>query len=242
MIVRNLPLIQKVSDSLAGKKAGDYNRSLFTFDPNTATPSELRQLGFTEKTTKTLLTFRNKGFKFRNSHDLLKVYGVSQELFEILKPYILFTSNGSAKLKPSTGRASASQVQNKEKVELNSADSTTLLSVSGIGPVFAKRILKYREILGGYAATDQLLEVFGLTEEHFKKIKDHVTVNSELVRKLHINSDEFKVINKHPYLSYEQTKDIFNFRRKSPITAGNLALVLKDEALAQKLKPYLLFD
>src|SRR5665647_1059817 len=48
------------------------------------------------------------------------------------------------------------------RLDLNSADSLHLLEIPGIGPVFASRIIRYRTLLGGYYAVDQLREVYGM--------------------------------------------------------------------------------
>jgi competence protein ComEA len=56
-------------------------------------------------------------------------------------------------------------------VELNSADSTDLVELYGIGPVFANRILKYRDLLGGFYSVNQLLEVIISRRKLFEKLK-----------------------------------------------------------------------
>lgn len=50
-------------------------------------------------------------------------------------------------------------------VNLNDADTTTLMLIHGIGPTFASRIVRYRDRLGGFTHKEQLLEVYGFTPE-----------------------------------------------------------------------------
>ncbi|MDD4141678.1 MAG: helix-hairpin-helix domain-containing protein [Bacteroidales bacterium] len=109
--------------------------------------------------------------------------------------------------------------QPQVSVEINSADSLDFLPLPGIGPVFAGRIVKYRSRLGGFLYKSQLLEVYGFTQETLDKISSKITVDKSLVKKLDVNSLEFKEILRHPYIDYEMTKVIVNKRRKSPYSS-----------------------
>lgn len=257
MLVQDLPLVERQLDSaLAVKEAVKTDRReqetapqpanapLFEFDPNAVSREQLLQLGFKPKTAKALLKFRKKGFRFRTKSDLQKVYGVSDKLFAKLEPYIVIPE--AAKAPPQEGRpASANKPSPKKlplKVELNSADSLGLVALDGIGPAFAKRILKYRQALGGFVALEQLKEVYGFSEEMYEQVKQQFTVEPATVKKIRLNHDDFKTINKHPYLSYELTKSICNMRRRNTIDKPLLKGLVGEEALCQKLLPYVDFD
>ncbi len=126
-------------------------------------------------------------------------------------------------------------------IELNSADSIKLESLKGIGPAFARRIIKYRAMLGGFVNKRQLLEVYGFTEEKYGVIENEIEVDPSLVHKINLNSDDFKTVNHHPYITYELTKKIFDARRRSAITEGSFKELLSDDVLFSKLLPYLNF-
>lgn len=209
---------------------------LHAFDPNQASFEELCSLGLSEKTARVLIKFRGKGFVFRNKDDLKKVYGMDEALFAKLSPYISIAGKSELHNTPKT-----TDVKNVKAniIELNSADSTALTALNGIGPAFAKRILKYRELLGGYSNKEQLREVYGLNEELYDKIQASVNVNESLIRKINLNEGDFKAINKHPYLSYEITKAIFHQRRSTPITPEVLKEILQDDEAFNKLKIYI---
>jgi DNA uptake protein ComE-like DNA-binding protein len=64
------------------------------------------------------------------------------------------------------------------KIDLNTADTTALLQVKGIGPASARRIVRYRSLIGGYSSTDQLLKVWGITPENFVRIEEQVYVDT----------------------------------------------------------------
>lgn len=99
-------------------------------------------------------------------------------------------------------------------VELNSADTTTLKGVPGIGSTFAKRIVKYRELLGGYCHIEQLKEVYGIDEEKFALLKDWFKVDTTLISKMRINILAGKELSAHPYISFSQAEIILKLRKK----------------------------
>lgn len=131
-----------------------------------------------------------------------------------------------------------------KKIELNSADSIGLESLPGIGPVFAKRIIKYRNILGGYYALSQLNEVYGLSPEILSKIEKLIIIDTLKIEKLLLNNADFKKVNAHPYISFEQTKQIFKLRSKQKIIVIDQLLEYKifSPEEINKLRPYLSFD
>jgi len=100
----------------------------------------------------------------------------------------------------------------RQPIDLNRADSTQLLPLPGIGPVFASRLIKYRDLLGGYASVDQLKEVYGISLETIDRITDRIVIDTTLLIKMDLNTATFKELLRHPYLEYEDVKSIVNFR------------------------------
>ena len=251
----NLPLIEKKLDSsyhsstrFTKNKPKEENTvlHLFVFNPNTASLEQLKQLGLTERTAKTLVKFRNNGFVFKQKKDLKKVYGISDKLFAQLEPYLLIEEIPVAQnLNKTVEQKSVEPLRTEKqqlKIELNSADSASLIAINGIGPAYAKRILKYRTILGGFMNVEQLKEVYGFSNELYERVKTSFYVDTKTLRKINLNTDDFKVLNKHPYLTYEVTKTIFDWRRKTTINSTNLKDILNNDLLYQKLLPYLSFE
>ncbi len=254
--IKNLPLIENKLDSAFENSKNKYDKNytdiinkstLFVFNPNTVTLENLIKLGFKEKTAKTFIKFKERGFVFKQKIDLKKIYGVSDYLYNMLEPYILIETTISPKIYPTTKTSTENVVPQKKYspkkiIELNTCDSLALLDLKGIGPAFTKRILKYRGMLGGFMTIEQIKEVYGFTDELFLDIKPYISVNASLIKKININTDDFKTVNKHPYLTYELTKQIFNFKRKTPITALNLKEVLNDETAYFKILNYINFE
>lgn len=131
-----------------------------------------------------------------------------------------------------------------QTIELNSADTTQLKTIPGIGSAFSNRIVKYRNLLGGYYSITQLREVWGIDEELYKKITPYITIKPKITT-IHINSADFNQLNKHPYISYEQTKTILDIcQRKGPIESIDRLSLLEEfsEADIKRLKNYISFD
>lgn len=192
--------------------------SKFVFDPNGISPEEAIQLGFSEKTAQVLVNYRNKGGKFKQPDDLKKLYGVSEQLFNELKPYILIQATSSFSLTKggytSSGNTREIKTFSQKIIELNSADSLSLLALKGIGPALTKRILKYRQMLGGFYTVDQLTEVYGIKDSVLLFNKELMQVDATYLKKISLNSVEFKELKKHPYVTFPIAQAIINFRDK----------------------------
>lgn len=253
IVVENLPLINQSLDSSNLQKqywaSSPNNRpneanTFFVFDPNTVNQEQLLLLGFKERTAKTLIKFRSKGGKFKQKEDLLKVYGISKRQYEKIEPYILINQHIASQNEkaPAHKAITAADKTKTEPLELNAADSASLIDIKGIGPSFTNRILKYRNLLHGFYSVEQLREVYGFSEELFESVRHLVCVNQKLIKPLRLNSADFKSINKHPYITYELTKIICNTRAKTPLTAQVFETLVGDELLHARLLPYCVFD
>ena len=114
-------------------------------------------------------------------------------------------------------QSSESKVQSSEfkvqgSIGINSADTTELKSLPGIGSFFARNIVEYREKLGGYVESSQLLEVYGFDSVRFACIFSYIKLDSVATRKVRVNHDDFKTILRHPYIEYDDVKKIVKYR------------------------------
>lgn len=126
-------------------------------------------------------------------------------------------------------------------IDINTADTTMLKQLPGIGGAYAKWIINYREKLGGFCETEQLLEVYRMDTARYNAIKDFVKIDSTFVpNKLRINSDAFKVLIKHPYLEYDDVKKIVNHReQKGMITSWEQLSKVVGDGINPKLQYYI---
>lgn len=192
----------------------------FPFDPNTVTSEDLVRLGLSERQAESILNYREKGGRFRAKEDFKKMYVVSDTLYERLEPFI-----------------------DIPRLELNSADSAALVSLRGIGPWYAHKILEYRESLGGFYSVEQLLEVYGMDEERLAPLKPQVRVDASLVRPLRIWELGEEQLAAHPYVGRAAARSIARFRRVCDTSAWTLEKLVQENAIdsisARRLKPYI---
>lgn len=104
-------------------------------------------------------------------------------------------------------------LQKHPAIELNTADSSTLVKIRGIGPYYANKILRYREQLGGFHSTRQLKEI---KFQHLiiDSLLPRFTANPTFIKKKDLDTMSFKSVLRHPYLGYEDVQLIFNAKRK----------------------------
>ena len=158
----------------------------------------------------------------------------------------LSLSKGSNSFKHSdkTSRRSA---KTDEMVELNSADTTRLKQLRGIGSGYAKMIVAYREKLGGFYKAEQLLEVYKFSDETYQKIKHQLKVDTTLIRKINVNTVTVKELKSHPYISYYQALSIVENRELQPqMRYNSLYDMVVDEDLKEedilRVAPYFSFE
>ncbi len=127
------------------------------------------------------------------------------------------------------------------EVDINTADTTLLKQLPGIGSAFARWIVEYRERLGGYRKTEQLLEVYRMDSTRFYAIKDNVKIDSSFIpNRLRINSDAFKILLRHPYLEFDDVKKIVNHReQKGLITSWQQLVGIIGDEINPELQYYI---
>ena len=129
-------------------------------------------------------------------------------------------------------------------IELNQADTLTLKKIPGIGSTFARRIVGYRELLGGFYTVEQLAEVYGIDEERYNALHTWFKVDTTCIQPLRVNQLSFKELLRHPYLNTSQVRQIERLRRKAPLQSWNDLILLEEFSAIdrQRLRPYLSFE
>ena len=222
----------------------------FPFNPNTADSVTLRRLGLSARQTKNLMAYRRAGGRWKNADDFRRLYGLSEEEFKRLRPYIQIPEATKNTYYTATdrGRQDSISRQYPEKfnkltvLNLNTVDTLTLSKIPGIGPSYSRSIVRYRERLGGFVNTAQLNEIEGLPE----RIEEWFVVETGVsVQQIPVNTSDFRTLVHHPYLNYEQVKVIVTHIRKyGPLRSWN-DLRLYDvftQADFDRLQPYFSFE
>jgi competence protein ComEA len=214
-------------------------RELFKFDPNKASFETIVKLGFTSRQANNLIRYRESGGRFKKPSDIKEVYGIDEKQAERIVPFIDIKPDSSVKIK------SGSYQKKIPLLDLNSCDSVSLDKLPGIGPVLSKRIIKYRQLLGGFSSVDQLKEVYGLPPETYDLIKARVFADTSVLIKTKINNADFKALMRLPYIERFEATSILKYRELNGRieSVNNLIenkLIPPDKA--KKIRPYLNFE
>lgn len=230
-----------------------FEVKLFPFDPNKLTYEEGRQLGLSHQASKALVGFVEKGMVFYKKEDIKKVYGFTDEDYERLEDLIQIEekkediaanqdfNSEEKRERPKTFQ----QFEEKEpiSVDINTATIEDWKKLKGIGSSFSNRIMKYRDLLGGFTHPEQLKEVYGLDAILYVEIMGFLTnENPQEIKPLNINTADELTLKGHPYISPKLAKSIV----KKRIRRGDYQEVSEiqkiagvDDVLFQKLSPYL---
>ncbi len=217
---------------------------LFHFDANHIAADSLIRAGIDAQLVHNWQRYLEKGGRFRRRQDLLKLWGMTDSIYQQLEPWV-YVEEAGQKVPVRTAQKST-PVYTKQvhtPVDLNMADTAALERLRGIGKILSKRIVKYRQKLGGFVRVQQLKEVYGLSDSSFQVIEPVVFIAKDYVpEKINILSATYKDLISHPYIDNNMARLIVNFSRscEEDCSIDRLeALVRMDSADFQKVRPYL---
>ncbi|GAA3965933.1 helix-hairpin-helix domain-containing protein [Mucilaginibacter dorajii] len=210
------------------------NTPLFTFNPNNLPLADWEKLGLSAQQVQVIRNYEAKGGRFYSKADVKKMYSITDVDYKRLEPYINLPASDHYAKKAAPGVV----------IEINAADSAKLTTIRGIGPSFARRIVRYRDRIGGFYDKEQLKEVFGLDDAKYAEIKNGVAVDGKHVVKLNVNIATFDQLRRFPYLSFKQMNAILEYRNQhgdyeSLADMKNIAIL--DDGILRKIGPYLVF-
>lgn len=222
------------------------------FDPNTADSVTLTAVGLRGWQARNIIRYRKAGGMFKSKESLRKIYGMTDSIYRQIEPWIIidsakWTNTAQANPEDTIRRDTIRFVSHKKDtvIELNSADTTTLQFLRGIGPYYAKRIIDYRANLGGYFAPLQVLEIDGLHFSEPDSLLRHLTANADSIQTIPVNRASVRRLMQHPYLSFTQASEIYDLRRRKVrlrCLEDLQTLPSLSENDLRRLKPYLNFD
>jgi len=213
------------------------------FNPNSISKEDLITMGLPLKLSERIVNYRTKVAPFLCKSDLKKVYGVDDLLYNQLSVFVQLPVECtpiSILQKP----VEQKKIKPFATVDLNTADTNSLILLPGIGSKLAQRIVKYREKLGGFVSIDQLKEVWGLKEEVLELNDKKWAVNAASIQKIAINACDVEQLSNHPYCGYKMAKIIVAYRQqhgKFSSFENLLNLVGMDQEKLKLLQPYLMF-
>ena len=190
----------------------------FPFDPNTADSTQLLRLGLSPWQVRNIYKYRAKGGIYRKPEDFAKLYGLTVKQYKSLQPYIRISEDyqPAATLYNNTREEYVRdtlkypvKLKASEHIILNLADTNQLKKVPGIGSGWARQIVAYRERLGGFYSTDQLLDIEGFPEDALP----YLQIQNPQLRKINVNKLTLNQLRQHPYIGFYRAKAIVDYRR-----------------------------
>ena len=204
------------------------------FDPNTTDSAGFRRLGLPGWMARNIVHYREKGGRFRRPEDFRWIYGLTEEQYHILRPYIRIAPEDTARLAVPRIYTSPSDTIAPDRpakypagtvVELNRADTTELMRIPGIGSAIARLIVGYRQRLGGFYTLGQLEEI-NLNPE---PLRPWLRIDTTAIRRLNLNRVSIDRLRRHPYFSFYQAKIIVERRKKHGPLRNLKAFALYEE-------------
>lgn len=240
------------------KSTPDASLSLrpFPFDPNTADSTTLLRLGLKPWQVRSIYRYRAHGGSYRSVEDFAHLPGLTLKDYNTLKPFIrihrevmaadvighsnAYSDNAAPSPKnsryPRTEKISLSDA----KIDINTADTTLLKKIPGIGSYYARRIVEWRQRHRRFLDVEELMEI-----RNFPQSSLAYMTTGEPPAPVRINSMSLKQLQSCSLLTTAQASDIVRLRKATGRinSIGDMRNIpsFRSGELT-RLAPYLLFD
>lgn len=227
--------------------------TLTSFNPNTADSATFRKLGLPGWMVKNILRYRSKGGKFRKAEDFKKIYGLEEEQYENLLPYLYITPEdtmrNTARLYSTSITTDSTKALRETSykypvgtvINLNLADTIELKKIPGIGSGIARLIVGYRRNLGGFYRIEQLQDI----NLDYRQLENWFCIHDEDIRLINLNRSGVERLRNHPYINFYQAKAFVEYRKKKGTLYSLKPFTLYEEFTEddlEKISHYVCFD
>jgi DNA uptake protein ComE-like DNA-binding protein len=225
---------------------------LFEFDPNTLSSEGWARLGIRDRTALTIQRYLAKGGRFRRPGDLHKIYGLRKDEADRLVPYVRIAGIQEARRNsppaefdadsPPAWKYKRDNINKLVVIDINLADTTAFIALRGIGSKLAKRIIHFREKLGGFHSVEQVGETYGLPDSTFQQVRKWLLCAAPNLRTINVNTADADLLQQHPYISWPEANAIVQYRLQHGAYASLdqlLQINIISPVLLDKIKPYL---
>ncbi|AVI49909.1 competence protein ComEA [Pukyongia salina] len=213
------PMVEKLQaemDSLKRVQKEKNTREIYPFNPNYLTEYKAYTLGLSVSEFDKLKAYREQGKWINSVSEFKKVTGVSDSLLKEISVYFNFPEWVTNRKKSGKNYVNNfdRELDFSEKKDLNTATATQLEEIYGVGKTLSKRIVAYRNKIGGFASEEHLYAVYGLKEEVIERIMNRFAVKTQIdIDKMKINEVSASEIATIPGISFEKAKKIWEFVR-----------------------------
>jgi len=169
------------------------------FNPNILNKKEWEALGFSEKQSEIIFNYISIRGGIKDKEELKEIFVINDDKYKKLEAFVRI---------PKKDKDEVAQV-----VTLNSATIEDFKTINGIGEVYSKIIVEYRERLGGFKYYYQLKETKVIDSTLYKRIRKEFPLEKDFsVRKININKATLEELQSHPYIGWRLGESIVHFR------------------------------
>jgi DNA uptake protein ComE-like DNA-binding protein len=201
--------------AIAAETEGDHFRNnivLHAFNPNQLKEEDWISMGLPAKTARTIQRYISKGGRFRQPNDLRKIWGISESDVERLLPFIRLEKTAS--IYPHMQTSNTSPIE-YSAIDMNGADSAAWASLPGIGKVLSKRIIQYRQRLGGFRSVEDLRQVYGLADSVYSKLLPYLRLPVAEKGKPNLNTLSAQRLSQIGGIDFEIAQAIVVYRQQN---------------------------
>ncbi|WP_257656812.1 helix-hairpin-helix domain-containing protein [Parapedobacter lycopersici] len=249
-----LEIEQFLAASSKQQAARPATAELFMFDPNGLPVADWQRLGLTDRQIRMIKNYEAKGGRFRENADLGKIYAITDADYARLAPYIRIRKTTRAHTErtqplrrqvsnvPAKADGAARQSDVPLRIELNATDSLALQALPGIGPVYASRIVRFRDLLGGFHDAAQLLQVYGMDSARYDGLREFISVDTTAVQRIPLNSADYDQLRRHPFIGSGLARLIVRYRKQhGPYRqlSDLFGIAVMDAEIFRRIAPYL---
>lgn len=221
-----------------------YWQNLQAFNPNQANIEQWQNIGFNSYEAERIVKVSLSPKGIRDFQHFKRIYGIDTVLAEKLKPYLVFNARQQV-LQTSTNENIEKRPAQLIRFNLNEADTNQFKTVHGIGSKLSKRIIAYRQQLGGFVNEGQLFEVYKLDSTVAERILKKFYIDKNFTPKqIDINSASISDLTAHPYIEYKTAQIVINYRKQhGPYQSAKDLLSVKvlNKEWIEKISPYFSF-
>lgn len=218
----------------------------FLFDPNMVVESELLQMNIPPKMASNWIKYTDAGGKFYKVEDLQKIYNLTPNMYEALKPFVIIEKKTDASNKNTYKPFEKKAEKVIAEFDINKADTTALIQLKGIGSKLADRIVKYRDKLGGIISKNQYYEIYGLDSAVCENLSAKTFIAKDFKpQKIKIKKATIADLEIHPYLNKKDATLLYNYiQQHKNITEPSDLLQMKalDSKKINQIIPYIELD
>ena len=234
--------------------------ALSPFDPNTLTAHDWEARGLRHFLAERLVHFRDVIGGFKAKEQIRRTYGLPDSVYQRLAPYMQLPETLPARTYahqapkfgskfPDRAPYPASKFPRKPThlaaFDLNTADTTQLMQIRGIGRGLSARVVEYRARLGGFVQAGQLAEIYSLRDapDLVDSLRKYTFVQAGYApAPIEVNTAPFELLQAHPYVGKRLARVLVAYRQQhGPFRqAADLRQIrILDEVTYEKLLPYL---